>query len=119
MSFRCEHTGETVGPGIPEHRVVVKTRHTTYENYVYKRKKPTKYIRIDQGTEIVKEISVSPDAYRTLTGLEPDKATKSLKALQILEEKKETKPTQPWKNKKHKQNSKKPIIERVTKQIRK
>ena len=101
MSFICEHTGEVVAPGIPEHKVVIQTRSTTYTNQVYKRGKPSKDVRIDQGEEIVKEIRVSPDAYKALTGLEPRRLPVPPKPT-YSSRKKESRPVKPWRNPKNK-----------------
>lgn len=100
MSFHCEHTGEVVPAGIPEHRVVMETRRVTYENKVYKRGKPTDEIRVDQGEEVVREIRVSPEAYTILTGLEPRRII--LPEPPKPQSKKNSRPVEPWRNPKNK-----------------
>lgn len=71
--FICEHTGELIGPGIPENKVVVERRKKVYEKKIYKGRIKKKLVGVElvEGWEIVKEISVGPKAYQELTGKTP------------------------------------------------
>ena len=112
MSYICQHTGKVVPPNIPEHRVVVKTRRKVYENQVLNRKgEPTGDIKLTEGTEIVKEIKVSPEAYTELTGLQPRRLPETKKPIpkQRTRTRKNSRPVTPWRNpKKDKQFSNAP-----------
>ena len=60
--FICQKTKKVIGPGISPVKVVVQTRVKNYENYNPK----TKRMVYSQGTEIVKEIVVSQEAYQQM-----------------------------------------------------
>ena len=65
--YRCEHTGENIGPCIPLFRVVLERRSVTYRKPIKKRKQIIDWVDV-QGWEIAKEIRVGPKAYEELTG---------------------------------------------------
>jgi hypothetical protein len=60
--FICQKTKKAIGPGISPVKVVVQTRRKTYENYNPK----TKKMVYSEGTEIVKELVVSHEAYEQM-----------------------------------------------------
>ena len=124
--FYCQHTGELVGSRIPQQRVVTERRKKAYHNII---KRGTRTETKDtEGWEIVKEISVSPDAYRILTGQEPISTGKTATALNIVNKDTNSRLIEPWKfNRKKNFNSgrgdrketprgkKSPVVEFVSK----
>lgn len=60
--FICQKTKKVIGPNVSPVKVVVQTRLKKYENYNPK----TKRMVYSEGTEIVKEIVVSPEAYQQM-----------------------------------------------------
>jgi hypothetical protein len=122
MSFICEHTGEVIGPGVPQHKVVVQWRKKTYKKPIKRYGKIVDF-ELKEGREIAKEINVGPDAYKALTGLEPkrgDQKKRIARAERVVE--RNTKPVRPWRNPrikgKNKDNNRtpsnrKPVVEKV------
>ena len=113
MSYICEHTGVLVPNNTPEHRVVIKTRPKQYEVRIKRGPNRGSYETV-QGWEIVKEIRVSPDAYRELTGKEPRKRNPT--PPRPVETFALNKPVEPWRNRKKKNNSsnqrnRKPVVQ--------
>ena len=68
--FKCQHTGKMIGPNVPENRIVTERRRKLYER-VIKRGYNRGNVETVEGWEIVKEISVGPEAYIQLTGKTP------------------------------------------------
>jgi hypothetical protein len=100
MSFICKHSGKVIGPGVPEHHVVIETRNKRYENPPYRNGKPTNgEPKLTYGIEIVKEIKVSPEAYQELTGLEPRRVQEKVVPVKTLNSRPaRSKPRREWTN---------------------
>lgn len=99
MSFICEHTGKNIGPGVPQHKVVVEWRTKYYDKPIKKNRKIVGYEKV-LGREIVREINVSPDAYKELTGLEPRRVTQTQETA-LPTRFKDSRPVRPWSNPKN------------------
>lgn len=104
MSFICEHTGKNIGPGIPQHKVVVEWRTKYYDKPIKKNRKIVGYEKV-LGREIVREINVSPDAYKELTGLEPRRVTQRQDTASPARFK-DSRPVRPWSNPKNRDKNK-------------
>ena len=79
--YKCQETGETIGPRVPQNRIVIERRRKIYENKIRKGKNKGQ-VELIEGWEIVKEIIVGPDTYKERTGLEPARSTRPSKLQQ-------------------------------------
>jgi hypothetical protein len=118
MSYICEHTGKIIGPGIPENKIIVKRRKKVYEKPPRQDDEHSQ-AELIEGWEIAKEIRVGPEAYRELTGEEPQLFKRS--AVQFTTEPVEEEPprkhkprTNPkWRKQASQQQKRVPVVEVV------
>lgn len=106
--YKCEHTGKTIEPGIPQNRVVVEKRKRVYEKRI-KRGRNKGTVELVEGWEIAKEIVVGPEAYRELTGQEPAQAQRAsplVKDARVVEDTRPVRRKKPWQNPSKKGTSK-------------
>lgn len=99
--YKCEVTGELVGPGIALHKVTVEKRSKTYNNVRYFLDGNSE-ARLSEGWEIAKEINVSPDVYEKMTGLKGNRIQSSGLGLKA-KVKQNSQEAVPWR--KHNRNS--------------
>ena len=121
--FRCQKCDKVTEKHQPMNKAVIETRDRTYETEI-KRGKMRGTMRVTKGSEIVKEISVCPDCYTSLTGLSP--RVTDVPVVVPSKPRFENKPNfrkdyqrRPWRNRNNQRNNQspqtrsKPIVETV------
>lgn len=120
--FRCENKGchKNVERHQPVNRIIVETRERTYVNWRKKGRRDEMKIET-HGEEIVEEISVCPECYFNITGLQPARSAQPMAPVpkrrhrrRMSEEQRTWRnPKRPNRKNKDEPVKKKPVVEKV------
>ena len=104
MSYRCQHSGKVIGPGIRQFKVITERREKQYVNDT-----STEFQRgnliTSTGWEIAKEITVGPEAYELLTGEKAGNITSKSLAVAPTATIKPREEQRPWRNRNARENN--------------
>lgn len=107
MSYRCQHSGKVIGPGIRQFRVIVDRREKQYVNDT-----STEFQRgslvTSSGWEIVKELTVGPEAYELISGEKAGNISSKSLAVAPTATIKPREERQPWRNRNARDNNRRP-----------
>lgn len=119
MSYRCQHSGKVIGPGIRQFRVVTERRVKQYQKEIRYGRDKGSFEQVE-GWEIAKELVVGPEAYEELTGEKAGTITSkshsvSRDAVVKRERDDNSRPYEPWKKRNNRSfnNARRPQVERV------
>lgn len=116
MSYKCQHSGKVIGPGIRQFRVVTERRskqYTTISN------REDEEARLSEGWEIAKELVVGPEAYEKLTGEKAGNITSKSHAVSrdAVTKEDNSRPYEPWRKRNNRSfnNTRRPQVNKVSK----